>query len=82
MVISHSYVNVYQREDSTIGLGHDHPDMEVVIMWQWPVTGETGGAGYFQSLLRPYESLPYLWSPTLREDLRGTDAEDTVAKLQ
>ena len=34
--------------------------------------------GYFKSLLHPFESLPYLWSPAEREFLEGTDAEETV----
>ncbi|CAE7948153.1 ABCF5, partial [Symbiodinium sp. KB8] len=34
--------------------------------------------GYFMSFTRPFEDLPYLWSPEQRRQLAGTDAEGTV----
>ncbi|CAE7536147.1 unnamed protein product [Symbiodinium sp. CCMP2592] len=34
--------------------------------------------GYFTSFIRPFEDLPYLWSPEQRRQLAGTDAEGTV----
>ncbi|CAE7431248.1 SETD6 [Symbiodinium natans] len=34
--------------------------------------------GYFKSFIKPFEDLPYLWSPEQRALLAGTDAEGTV----
>eukprot|EP00435_Cladocopium_sp_Y103_P010874 s2665_g2.t2 len=57
------------------------PALRLAICAERALKSRSKWHGYFQSLLRPYESLPYLWSPTLRENLRGTDAEDTVKEL-
>lgn len=57
------------------------PALRLAICAERALKSRSRWHGYFQSLLRPYESLPYLWSPTLRENLRGTDAEDTVKEL-